>query len=233
MNGTLADPSWKTPAVTLKSDERARKGLYSAATKTEYTDSEAVLKEKTKLMAKLIKESKNCVFYVGAGMSTSAGCNDYASKKKVQENGNRLQMQPTVQYHVCNSMYEKKYIKQFITQNHDGLAQKAGLPWSIVNEIHGSWFDKKNGVKMMDDRLDKKALQRFEEWREKSDLVIVVGTSLAGMNADRIAQEGAFNPNKKLIIINLQENTMTNHSQLNIFADITKVFTLLAKDLNI
>jgi len=166
-------------------------------------------------------------------MSTSAGCNDYASKKKVQENGNRLQMQPTVQYHVCNSMYEKKYIKQFITQNHDGLAQKAGLPWSIVNEIHGGWFDKKNGVKMMDDALDKKALQRFEEWREKSDLVVVVGTSLAGMNADRIAQEGALNPNKKLVIINLQENTMTPHSQLNIFADISKVFTLLAKDLNI
>ena len=86
---------------------------------------------------------------------------------------------------------------------------------------------------MMDDNLDPKNLKRFEEWREKSDLVIVIGTSLAGMNADRIAQEAAFSPNKNLIIINLQENTMTKHSQLNIFADISKVFRLLAPELNI
>jgi NAD-dependent SIR2 family protein deacetylase len=38
----------------------------------------------------MIKNSKNCVFYVGAGMSTSAGVNDYASKKKIIEVGNRL-----------------------------------------------------------------------------------------------------------------------------------------------
>ena len=64
-------------------------------------------------------------------------------------------------------------------------------------------------------------------------MVIVVGTSLAGMNADRIAQEAAFSPDKQLIIINLQENTMTAHSQLNIFSDISKVFKLLAANLDI
>lgn len=181
----------------------------------------------------MIKKSKNCVMYVGAGMSTSAGINDYASKKRVTEHGNRLEMQPTVQYHVCASLYKKGYLKQFITQNHDGLPLKAGLPWSIVNEIHGGWFDKKNGVKMMDDKLNPKNLERYEEWREKSDLVIVVGTSLAGMNADRIAIEAGMNPNKQLIIINLQKNPMTKDSQLNIFADISKVFKLLAGDLGI
>jgi NAD-dependent SIR2 family protein deacetylase len=40
---------------------------------------------------------------------------------------------------------------------------------------------------MMDENLDKKALERFEEWKDKTDLVVVIGTSLAGMNADRIA----------------------------------------------
>lgn len=181
----------------------------------------------------MIKKSKNCVMYVGAGMSTSAGINDYASKKRVVEHGNRLQMQPTVQYHVCKSLYDKGYLKQFISQNHDGLPLKAGMPWSIVNEIHGGWFDKKNGVKMMDDTLNPNNLKRYEEWREKSDLVIVVGTSLAGMNADRIAIEAGMNPDKNLIIINLQENPMTKNSQLNIFADISKVFRLLAASLNI
>ena len=86
---------------------------------------------------------------------------------------------------------------------------------------------------MMDDNLNPNNLERYEEWREKSDLVIVVGTSLAGMNADRIADEAGFSPDKNLIIINLQENPMTPHSQLNIFADISKVFKLLAANLNI
>ena len=96
MNGTLADPSWKEPAVKVKSNELARKGLTSKATKTEYLDSDTLLKNKVELMANLIKKSKNCVMYVGAGMSTSAGINDYASKKRVTEHGDRLQMQPTV-----------------------------------------------------------------------------------------------------------------------------------------
>jgi len=171
--------------------------------------------------------------YVGAGMSTSAGINDYASKKRVVENGNRLQMQPTVQYHICNSMYEKGYLKQFVTQNHDGLALKAGLPWSIVNEIHGGWFDKKNGVKMMGESLNKNNMERLQEWSKKADLVIVVGTSLAGMSADSIANNAAFDSDKTLIIINLQENTLTKWSSLNIFGDITKVFKELAGQLDI
>jgi len=90
LNGKLADSSWAQPKTTVKSDDMARKGLSTHITKTEYGDSDAVLNDKVKLMADMIKKSKNCVFYVGAGMSTSAGCNDYASKKKVQENGNRL-----------------------------------------------------------------------------------------------------------------------------------------------
>ena len=85
----------------------------------------------------------------------------------------------------------------------------------------------------MDDKLDPKNLKRFEEWRGKTDLVIVVGTSLAGMLADSIAYEASMNPEKECIIINLQENPMTRHSQLNLFADITKVFKLLAASLGI
>ena len=83
MNGKLADASWAQPKTTVKSDEKARKGLSTTITKTEYADSEVVLNAKVKMMAEMIKKSKNCVFYVGAGMSTSAGCNDYASKKKI------------------------------------------------------------------------------------------------------------------------------------------------------
>ena len=49
-------------------------------------------------------------------------------------------------------------MKYFVNQNHDGLCQKAGLPKSVLNEIHGSWFDKYNIVKSMNDQLDPKNL---------------------------------------------------------------------------
>jgi len=44
------------------------------------------------------------------------------------------------------ALEKKNYLKHWINQNHDGLAQKAGYPKSKLNEIHGSWFDKKNRV---------------------------------------------------------------------------------------
>ena len=93
MNGTLADSAWKEPKVSLKSKELARKNMDTDFTKTEFKDSDEVLKKKVALMAKMIKKSKTCVMYVGAGMSTSAGINDYATAgaKKV-ETRNRLEL---------------------------------------------------------------------------------------------------------------------------------------------
>jgi hypothetical protein len=42
--------------------------------KEEFFDSTDVLEKKVKHMAKLIKESKHCVFHTGAGISTSCMC---------------------------------------------------------------------------------------------------------------------------------------------------------------
>lgn len=53
-------------------------------------------------------------------------------------------------------MEKKGYIKHWLQQNHDGLAQKSGYPMKKLNEIHGSWFDKKNPVVLMDDSLKPK-----------------------------------------------------------------------------
>jgi NAD-dependent SIR2 family protein deacetylase len=55
-------------------------------------------------------------------------------------------------------------VKQWIQQNHDGLAQKSGFPMSKLNEIHGSWFDKKNPVVLMDDCLKSKNFNELKEW---------------------------------------------------------------------
>lgn len=69
---------------------------------------------------------------------------------------NRLNAQPTNAHYVFVAMEKKNYIKHWLQQNHDGLAQKAGFPMKKLNEIHGSWFDKKNTVVMMDDTLNPK-----------------------------------------------------------------------------
>ena len=128
-------------------------------TKTEYKDSKSLLDAKLAIAAKLIKQGKKVVIYNGAGLSVAAGINDLASKNKQKEKVNRLDLQPTKAHHALVAMYQKKFIRHWVTQNHDGLAQKAGMPWADINEIHGGWFDNiKNRVKMMDDKLCPKKL---------------------------------------------------------------------------
>jgi len=61
-----------------------------------------------------------------------------------------------------------------IQQNHDGLAQKSGYPQSDLNEIHGSWFDKKNTVVLMDDKLKTENLQLAFRIRKEGRLMLVI-----------------------------------------------------------
>ena len=98
------------------------------------------------------------IIYNGAGISRAAGLNDLASVGKQMETGNRKDLKPTRAHHAITALFNKGYIHKVVTQNHDGLHQKSGMPWSHINEIHGGWFDRKNIVKVMDDKLDKKKL---------------------------------------------------------------------------
>lgn len=87
----MGNKDWKLPICTVKSKEVARKGFETnSMTKSEYKDHPEVLKEKVKILANLLKESKASVFYTGAGISTGSGVADYASKQKKKVNGNRL-----------------------------------------------------------------------------------------------------------------------------------------------
>lgn len=56
----------------------------------EFTDTPDTLRLKVKVLLQLIQESSNMVAYTGAGISTSAGINDYATKNKeiVKKSGN-------------------------------------------------------------------------------------------------------------------------------------------------
>jgi hypothetical protein len=70
----------KEPIVVSECDEDAR-GSYERTMKAhEYMDEPETLQLKVKKLAELIMDSKRCVAYTGAGLSTGAGIGDYASR---------------------------------------------------------------------------------------------------------------------------------------------------------
>jgi NAD-dependent histone deacetylase SIR2 len=243
MHGTLGNPEWQAPRVVAKSEEDARPG-YSSKSATEYLDEPDVLEAKMTIVAQLIKKSKKFSVYSGAGMSTSSGIGDYATKAKssivaVPFGGtiNRLKAQPTYSHHMLASLEKKGYLQHWVQQNHDGLAQKAGYPKEKLNEIHGSWFDKKNPVVLMDDSVRSDLFDWLCEWEQETDLCMVLGSSLCGMNADRIAitvaKKALENSEQAqgLVIVNLQQTQHDDKCQIRVFAKIDDAMEVLARKL--
>ena len=77
--------------------------------------------------------------YTGAGISTSSGISDYATKssKTLRERKHLrspMLAQPTLAHRVLTAMYMKGFLKHWVQQNHDGLPQKAGYPQHALNE---------------------------------------------------------------------------------------------------
>lgn len=175
--------------------------------------------------------------YTGAGISRASGIADYASKAANSKAGsenhslNRLNAEPTLAHFIIAELERKGKVQHWLQQNHDGLAQKAGFPLSKLNEIHGSWFDKKNPVVMMDDSLNPKHFQLLQEWEEKVDLCIAIGTSLCGMRSDEIAARAA--QQGKLVIINLQQTPYDEMSHLRLYGNLQDIFSELAKEMKL
>merc|ERR1712054_477188 len=74
----------------------------------------------------------------------------------------------------------------WVQQNHDGLPQKAGYKQEAINEIHGSWFDPSNPVVKYSGSLKDDLYPWMQDDAKTADLVIVLGTSLGGLNADQV-----------------------------------------------
>jgi len=201
-----------------------------------------VLKEKVKVFANLVKQSKNCVAYTGAGLSVASGLDDYATKAQETiasrphvsaERGSGYLALPNKGHEVLTRLYNLGLLKKVVNQNHDCLLQKSGFPQHALNEIHGSWFDPSNpgGNILRDDLFDE--LLYLEQ---TTDLCLALGTSLSGLNADRLAKT----PAKKypgqgfgLIIVTLQETQLDSICTLRIFATLDEVMTMLACELDL
>ncbi|CAD7973383.1 unnamed protein product [Amoebophrya sp. A25] len=207
---------WSAPKRIFESSALARPGYDETIAAHEYEDSDEVLRDKAFLLLGMLThaatQGKNCVAYTGAGISTSAGVDDYASgegssaldtcPKQLQgwpsasQDVNKMKSfylaQPTFCHEVLAACYRKGLLHYWVQQNHDGLPQKAGVPQCALNEIHGSWYDCSNPVVPMSGQLRSDLFRDFEECREKADIVLAFGTSLAGMNADSLCQATAL-----------------------------------------
>ena len=123
------------------------------------------LEEKIKSLKGLIDESNNIVFFGGAGVSTESGIPDFRSKdglynqqykyppeqilshtffinntsefyKFYKAKMNSLNYQPNITHTKLAELEKNKKLSAVITQNIDGLHQKAGS--NTVYELHGS-----------------------------------------------------------------------------------------------
>jgi NAD-dependent SIR2 family protein deacetylase len=213
----------------------------------EFLDEPDVLAAKVRVLASLIRQSRNTVVYAGAGLSKAAGIPDYASRgPSIATCGgdrgrviNALLAKPTEAHHVIAALFRSPdlHMTSFVQQNHDGLPQKAGMLQSQVNEIHGGNLDISNSVVQFSGSLRTDLFNAMLETEKNAQLVLCLGTSLSGMNADRVAEGCAsrFMRDKALgtVIVNLQKTRLDSRASLRIWATLDEVFRLLAAELKL
>ncbi|CAE7041357.1 SRT1 [Symbiodinium sp. CCMP2592] len=242
-HGFLGDPNWPLPRLASACNEEARPG-YKTMKAHEYLDEPEVLKAKVKLLADLITRSRNCVAYTGAGISTASGIKDYATKASSSSSSSSAKSpwlaEPSYAHHVLVALWKNGSLKHWVQQNHDGLPQKAGFPQKDINEIHGAWWDPSNPVVPMDGTLRSDLIQWMLDWESRADLCLALGTSMVGMNADRMAVSPAKRAQRMhrdealgTVIVALQQTQYDKISSLRIFARLDDVLRELASLLNL
>jgi NAD-dependent SIR2 family protein deacetylase len=238
-HGVLQQPTWKSPILENEFDVNARL-TFTHIKAHEYREEEETLKLKIKVLADLIRRSRKCVAYTGAGISTSAGIDDYATKVRAHDRGALKQgewkdARPTKSHRVLTAMFEAGYLKHWIQQNHDSLPQKAGYPQWALNEIHGSLHDPANPIVPYEGTLRSDLCRWMEQWQEEADLVLALGTSMSGFTADNVPLSAAKKMREGtslgLVIVNLQQTVNDKVCALRIFERIDKVMELLAAEL--
>ena len=250
MHGRAYEGPGKAPTITWRSNKPPRDDHDCPAwlTASEYSDSTAVMNAKVRQLAALIRMSKKTVLYTGAGISASvigqaarSGTNVVGWKK-----GDRMAAHPTYTHKALGLLGRAGLVHSWVQQNHDGLPQKGGFPQENINEIHGSWFDPSNPVVKYSGSLHERAFPWMLNDAETADLVIVIGTSLGGLNADRVATETAERSLMDkpwdaaggggalgTVIINLQMTPVDGQATLRMFGKSDDVLRRLLSELGL
>jgi len=125
----------------------------------------------------------------------------------------------------------------WVQQNHDGLPQKAGFPQENINEIHGSWYDPANPVVKYSGTLKEDTYPWMRHDADTADLVLVMGTSLGGLNADQMATKPAERSlsggTLGTVIMNLQQTEQDGKSTLRLFGKTDVIMKRLLRHLGL
>lgn len=112
----------------------------------EFHDSDEKVARDVAELARLIRESKHCVVYTGAGISTSSGISDFRGpsgvwtlrakgEKPVSRSHYKM---PTVGHMAVRALMEAGLVKYLVSQNTDGLHMKSGVEHTRLAELHGN-----------------------------------------------------------------------------------------------
>lgn len=227
--------------VTWKSDKPPRKDHATPdwLTATEFQDTPEVLRAKCRQLAGLMRMSRKTVLYTGAGISASViGQAALSGQNKVGWKPDKLSCPPTFTHHALGFLGKRGVIHSWVQQNHDGLPQKAGFPQECINEIHGSWYDPSNPVVKYSGTLHERSFPWMEDDAETADLVLVLGTSLGGLNADQVAENTAERSRNVgaggtlgTVCINLQQTPQDSKMTLRLFGRSDDILPVLLEEL--
>lgn len=231
-------------------------------------------------LQKMIDECENIVFFGGAGVSTESGLKDFRSKDGLYnmkykyppeeilshsffENNtcefyrfykdklNALDILPNVCHKYLAQLEEKDKLKAIVTQNIDGLHQKAGS--KNVLELHGTIYKNncmkcgksydvsyvfessgipkcscggiiKPDVVLYEEALDDGIVDEAVYRISKAELLIVAGTSLTVYPASSFVR---YFKGKYLVIINNDKTSYDGMANLVIHDKIGNVFSKL------
>jgi len=148
----LLDEHKEKVAFLLTQMEKSLKRKNAMEEKAEEKeDSRQEIDDGVAVVMRLLREDANCSFvlHTGAGISTSAKIPDFRGKNGVwtkQRKGEVVHMpkfentKPTRAHMACKAMFDAKVLSKIVTQNVDGLHQRAGVPDEAVAELHGSVY---------------------------------------------------------------------------------------------
>lgn len=235
------------------------------------------MEDKIKLFKQLVDESNNIVFLGGAGVSTESGIPDFRSKDGLYNQKykypleeilshtffmnntkefysfykakmNSLKYLPNITHIKLAELENKGKLKAVVTQNIDGLHQKAGS--KVVYELHGSVrrnycmncnkaYDAefifnsdgvpkctcggiiKPDVVLYQEGLNQKTLNNAVKAIINADLLIVAGTSLTVHPASGLIE---YFKGKNLVLINRDSTSYDDRADLVINDSLGKVF---------
>ena len=235
------------------------------------------MNEKIEQLKRWIEESDNIVFFGGAGVSTESGIPDFRSKDGLynieydyppeeilshfffinntkefyrfyKDKMNSLKYEPNITHYKLADLEERGKVKAVVTQNIDGLHQKAGS--KVVYELHGSvrrnycisckkFYDGeyifssedipkcecggiiKPDVVLYGEGLDNETVENAIKAIKESDMLIVGGTSLTVYPASGLIN---YYKGNKLVLINRDETSFDRKANLVINNSLGEVF---------